>query len=305
VSVIVIFLNEQRFLEAAIASVYAQSFDSWELLLVDDGSTDASTSIAKGHAARDPSRVRYFEHAGHANRGMSAARNVGLAAAAGEFVAFLDADDVWLPNRLERGVALLDAHPEADMAYGRTEYWCSWSADSKARDRIQSHGFRADRMVRAPDLLSMYLTGEAALPCMGSLTVRREAARESGGFVEEFRGLYEDQAFLSTFCTDHDVFVSEEQWDRYRQHPDSACAVAEQLGAADAARERYFSWLSSHLLQRGLHGTRAWESLERARARAGKRGWRVRVAQTLTRASERIALAVQRDRPSSRDDELV
>ena len=74
VSAIVIFLNEERFLAQAIGSVLAQSHANWELLLVDDGSTDGSSVIARDFAARDPRRIRCYEHAGHANRGMSASR---------------------------------------------------------------------------------------------------------------------------------------------------------------------------------------------------------------------------------------
>ena len=106
VSVVIIFFNEERFLAEAVASVYAQTFHDWELLLVDDGSSDRSSDIAKGYAERDPARVRYLEHPGHANRGASASRNVGVHAARGEWVAFLDGDDIWLPERLERSVAL-------------------------------------------------------------------------------------------------------------------------------------------------------------------------------------------------------
>jgi len=304
VSVVMNFLNEQLFLETAIASVYGQSHDSWELLLVDDGSTDASTEIAKRHAAHDPARVRYLEHAGHANRGASAARNLGLAAATGELVAFLDADDVWLPNRLERAAALLHAHPAADMVYGRTEYWYSWADDpSGPTDWIQQHGFRANRTVAAPDLLTMYLEGEASLPCMGSLTVRRAAARACGGFVDEFRGLYDDQAFLARFCLDHDVFVSEERWDRYRQHADSMCAVAERSDAAAAARQAYFSWLASYLEHRGLRGTRVWDALGRALAEIHDRRWHARFARALRRVSKRVATAMQHAERRAQDAE--
>src|SRR5690242_13625262 len=91
VSVITIFLNGEQFLDQAIESVICQTFTDWELLLVDDGSTDGSTKIAKDYAARHPERIRYFEHPGHINRGMSAARNVGIANARGEYLAFIDA----------------------------------------------------------------------------------------------------------------------------------------------------------------------------------------------------------------------
>jgi glycosyltransferase involved in cell wall biosynthesis len=84
VSVIAIFFNEERFLAEAVESVLAQDFADRELLLVDDGSSDAITRIAQDYALRHPGKVRYLEHAGHANRGMSATRNLGLSQARGE-----------------------------------------------------------------------------------------------------------------------------------------------------------------------------------------------------------------------------
>ena len=296
VSVILIFLNEERFLEEAIASVYAQSYASWELLLVDDGSADASSEIAKRHAARDPARVRYLEHPGHENRGMSATRNLGIAAACGEFIAFLDGDDVWLRERLRRGVELLGEHTTADMIYGKTQYWYSWSSDQPQRtDWIQPHGFRANRVIRAPQLLIMHLLNEASLPCMGSLTVRREAIRASGGFVDTFRGLYEDQAFLARFCLHHDVFVADENWDCYRQHLASACATADMRGDMIPARGAYMSWLTTYLDEQGMRSTRVWDALSFA-TKAGKyqrAGWRARLARSALRASARMTMAMR------------
>ena len=107
VSVIMPFLDSARFIAESVESVRAQTYQAWELLLCDDGSSDASTEIARRFAAADPERIRWAEHEGHANRGASAARNLGLSLARGDYVAFLDADDVWLPRKLEEQVALL------------------------------------------------------------------------------------------------------------------------------------------------------------------------------------------------------
>src|SRR5262245_25666733 len=120
VSVVTIFLNGERFILDAIGSVFAQKYDNWEYLLVDDGSTDTSSAIAREYAAQYPGKVRYLEHEGHVNRGMSATRNLGIRHSQGKYVAFLDADDVWLPHKLERQVALLESHPRAGMIYGAT-----------------------------------------------------------------------------------------------------------------------------------------------------------------------------------------
>ena len=85
VSCILIFLDGAPFIDEAIESVVHQAgFDDWELILVDDGSTDASSAIAKTWAATDPARIRYVEHDRHQNRGMSASRNLGLALSRGQ-----------------------------------------------------------------------------------------------------------------------------------------------------------------------------------------------------------------------------
>src|SRR3990172_11731590 len=120
VSVIIIFYNEERFIEEALECVFAQTYTNWELLLVDDGTTDNSTAIAQRYAEKYPEKVYYLEHPGHQNRGMSATRNLVIANAKGEFIAFLDADDVWLPHKLERQLAIIESQPDAAMVYGPT-----------------------------------------------------------------------------------------------------------------------------------------------------------------------------------------
>lgn len=79
ISIVVPVYNAERYLDDTIRSVLAQSFREWELLLVDDGSTDGSTAIARRCAAADPARVRCLEHPGHANRGQFASRVLGRA----------------------------------------------------------------------------------------------------------------------------------------------------------------------------------------------------------------------------------
>ena len=135
VSAIIIFLDAGRFIEEAILSVLAQTYQPWELLLVDDGSSDGSTAIAQRYAAEHPGRIFYLDHPGHVNRGMSAARNLGIAHARGEHVAFLDADDVWLPTRLECHVDVLERRPDVAMVYGPTLYWFEWPGAPASRRR--------------------------------------------------------------------------------------------------------------------------------------------------------------------------
>jgi glycosyltransferase involved in cell wall biosynthesis len=279
VSAVVIFFNEQRFLGEAIASVYAQTYRDWELLLVDDGSNDSSSETARAYANRDSARVRYLAHPGHANLGEGAARNLGVNAATGEWIAFLDGDDVWLPDRLERGVALALAHPEADMIYGKTVYWHSWDRQSPVPDRIQPHYFRANRVVPPPELLRRYLSLRAAYPCMGSLLVRRRAFAAIGGFEDSFRGIGQDLVFFAKFCLTRSVYVSDECWDRYRQHAESITARAATPEATRRALRAYLCWLERFIEQQGIRDAELHAALRGAMRRndLGPRHWRSRI----------------------------
>jgi glycosyltransferase involved in cell wall biosynthesis len=223
VSVVMIFLDAARFIEESIESVLSQTYDRWELLLVDDGSADGSAEIARSYAKEHQGRIRYITHPGGENRGMSASRNLGIRHARGEFIALLDADDVFLPEKLERQVALLDTHPEVGMVYGATEYWYSWTGrpEDRRRDRPRRIGVRTGRVHTPPAILYRVLRNEARTPCTCGVLLRREVAELVGGFEEEFKGMYEDQVFFIKVLRHVPVYVSAECLDRYRQHPAS------------------------------------------------------------------------------------
>jgi glycosyltransferase involved in cell wall biosynthesis len=269
VSVIIIFLDAERFLEEAVESVLAQTYDAWELLLVDDGSTDGSRARALRYVALYPEKVRYLEHAGHGNRGMSASRNLGIRHATGQYVAWLDADDVWLPRKLERQVAILDAHPDAGMVYGPTEWWYSWSSPPQEgrRDFVLPLGQPPETIIRPPALLLQFLKSEGHSPCMCSIMVRRAILDRTGGFEERFRGLYEDQAFCAKICLDTPVFASSECWCRYRQHSASASALTQRAGQHRSARSLFLTWLASYLSAHGVADREVWRTLDEERWR--------------------------------------
>lgn len=249
VSVVITFFNAAAFLPQAIQSVVSQTYDRWELLLVDDGSTDESPLIAKSWVIDHPARMRYLAHANHANRGISASRNLGIRHASGEFVAFLDADDVWLPGKLDRQVHVLAAHRDAGMIYGRTQYWHSWAAnrDGESRDYTPPHGIPANTVVAPPSLVTAFLRGSARVPCICSVLVRRSLLERLGGFEESFQGLYEDQVFYAKVCLNAPVFVSDDCLERYRRHAGSLCALAEHTDADQIWRQRYVRWLSRYV----------------------------------------------------------
>src|ERR1700747_405988 len=187
VSGFLIFLDAEAFLEEAIESVLVQTCNDWELLLVDDGSTDRSTSIARRYAEQDE-RIFSLHNHGHMNRGKSTSRNLGLQRARGDYVAYLDADDVWLPAKLARQTTTLSQHPEAVMLYGPTQYWHSWTLETRQRDFRGVLGVPADVMYRGSYLLSRYLARTGIVPGICSILARRKAIVEVGGFEESIAG---------------------------------------------------------------------------------------------------------------------
>jgi glycosyltransferase involved in cell wall biosynthesis len=266
VSVIVTFLDAEPFLDEAIRSVLAQTWPYWELILVDDGSTDGSTRIAQQYGERFPERIRYLEHRGHANRGISASRNAGVAAARGEYIAFLDGDDVYLPGRLARHVEVLAAHPRVAMAQSCLEYWWNWpDSDGERDDALENPPFGdVQTVVKPPDLLLLLLdTHGATAPGTCSLTVRRDAYLAVGGCEESFRDLYEDQVFVSKLYLEYPVFVMPDVLARYRRHGRS---LVGRIGedALYAVRQPYLEWVATYVRQRGIADARVHGALRRA-----------------------------------------
>lgn len=283
VSVVICFLDEERFLGEAVRSVQAQTLTDWELLLVDDGSSDGSSAQARQWAAQDPARVVCIEHAQHTNLGLSASRNVGIARARGRFIAFLDADDAWYARKLEEQVAILAQHPQAAMVVGASQYWRSWAADASRADEVVPVGTTLDAIAEPPRLmLDLYPLGSGAAPPPSDLLLRAEAVREVGGFEASFRGplmLYEDQAFLSKIYRRYPVYVASTCWDRYRERPGSIVAANTAAGRYWSVRRHFLQWLRDDLARTGPATPAVHAALARALRQARVQALRDRVRQ--------------------------
>lgn len=269
VSVVMPFLNVRRFLPEAIESVRAQTYPHWELLLCDDGATDGSREIAQRYAALDPARIRHLAHDDGGTHGASAARNLGLRHARGELVALLDGDDVWLSHKLEEQVAILNQRPDADALYGDTLYWYGWTGvpEDAARDFSPEAGVPAGTLLAPRELITRLLRHEIMSPCTCSMIMRADAVRRSGGFVDEFRHIYTDQAFYARLSLVASVLYVDRCWDRYRRHPASAYATVQRRGEGRAARSRFLTWFDGYLRTAGGDGDAALRTALRAALR--------------------------------------
>jgi len=167
VTVIVAAYNGERFLKETLESVFAQDFETFEVVFVDDGSEDRTGEIAQSFP------VRYVRQP---NQGLPAARNAGLAVARGDLVAFLDDDDVLPPTKLSAQVRYLDEHPETGCVLGRQE----WIFD----------GVEAPRMARDP------VFGELGGIQLVTAMIRRRVLEDLGGFDPSYR-----------YAEDRDLFI--------------------------------------------------------------------------------------------------
>ena len=267
VSCIIIFFNAEKFLKEAIESVFSQTYENWELLLVDDGSTDGSTTIAINYAKQYPAKVRYFEHVGHQNQGMSATRNLGIRNAKGEFIAFLDADDVYLPYKLERQIPILVSHAQAGMLYGSSYYWYSWTGDPDDIQRdhvVENEDAPTIRMIQPIEFLTLFINNHILKPPTSSLIVLRKLASRIGGFEETAPNIIEDQVFIAKMSLEAPVVVVKGVFERYRQHLDSCTFIAENITGEDfKARQTYLNWLEEYLNKLKIKEAKLWKALRK------------------------------------------
>ncbi|HET8651946.1 MAG TPA: glycosyltransferase family A protein [Gaiellaceae bacterium] len=169
---IVAAYNGERFLQETLESLFSQDYSSYEVVFVDDGSQDRTAEIARSFP------LHYLRQA---NQGLPAARNAGLAVAKGEFVAFLDDDDVLPPNKLSLQVRHLLEHPDTGCVLGR----CEWIFEG----------------IESPDLKRDPIFGELGGIQFVTAMIRRHVLEELGGF---------DPSYL--YAEDRDLFV------RMREH---------------------------------------------------------------------------------------
>jgi glycosyltransferase involved in cell wall biosynthesis len=211
VTVIIPTYNRAHLLSRAIRSVLCQTFQEWELIIVDDGSVDNTEEIVKGFS--DP-RVRYIRH--QANRGESAARNTGIQMARGKYIAFLDSDDEWLPEKLEKQLKIFE---NSDDEVGVVYTGAVFIDDETGKQRIKK-----------PRAKGWIFIEELAFNPVGSpsrVMVKRECFDKCGGFDEKM--LLPDWDMWIRLAEQYKFDYVEDPLVRYFEHRGSVSAQADRL----------------------------------------------------------------------------
>jgi glycosyltransferase involved in cell wall biosynthesis len=258
VSIIIPIYNAANYILETLESVLHQKYKDWELLLIDDGSSDSSVEIVQQFVSDHPGRANLLFHANRMNKGSSASRNLGLTLAKGELICFLDADDVWNSNFLDFYVHIFDEYPDISMAYGPFVSWHSQSSNNgnQALDSVQRLKIRANRVIDAHTLFRLFLADEDAVPSPSGVMFRHSAISKVAGWEEIFQGMYDDQVLYSKlFLCGITIYITDQCLYRYRRHDQSLCFIALKENRIYEARKKYLEWLRQYLLQNGQQPT--------------------------------------------------
>jgi hypothetical protein len=209
VSVIMPAFNAGRYIADSIRSLLAQTFADWELVIVNDGSTDDTQTVVECFAAAE-ARIRVHSQR---NRGVSAARNLALAQSHGRFVALLDSDDVWDPAFLQKQLAVFDADPSVSVVTGNAYNWGGPFDGGPLRPITEGR-----RRLSLRDLLQ----NETSV-CIMSV-FRREVYDTIGGYDERLRCNEDYQFWIRVALAGFMIVQTPEPVGRYRRRPDSLSA---------------------------------------------------------------------------------
>jgi teichuronic acid biosynthesis glycosyltransferase TuaG len=206
VSVFTPTYNGEAFVAETIESVFAQSYTPIEHVLIDDASTDRTPAILEDYAARHPDRIRVLRHTERA--GPCRRRNEAIAAARGEYLAWLDHDDVWLPEKIERQAEALGRDPQAAVVYTQYEIFDHDTGRTSSSSKLEDDG----------DLLGQLFLKSAFFASSTAL-IRREAMARGGIRLREADFSWGDDLFLwlELSLDWHGVLV-DEVLARLRQH---------------------------------------------------------------------------------------
>ena len=291
VSIIIPCYNRADIVNETIDSVLAQTYEKFEIILVDDGSTDNTSEVICAYEDR---RIRYFHQA---NGGLSAARNAGLSVAEGEFIAFLDSDDIWLDWKLNAQVEIFRRHAEVGLIWSDMSTFTGAGKIDEERhlrtfysaydtvnfeDTHERPGMLSDLvpgvspdLANSPyyvaDVFQHMFSGNLVLP--STAIVRRARLQKSGPFEPEFTGFgAEDYHFYFRICSEGPVAFLDAPTTLYRIHP-SQMSTCNRLLEARANLHVITHWLHrrpsalpTKVVRRSLASSHAWLGTEELNA---------------------------------------
>ncbi len=215
ISVIVPLYNSCIYIADTIKSVISQTYDNWELIIVDDGSSDGSLEIAKEYV--DNQKTFLFTHANNVNKGVSKTRELGVSKATGEFISFLDADDLFMETKLEKQIAVFKNNKNVVLTHSKVELIndskTSFFNDFSMFEKDKKYSYRTQ---------NNWMNSNGI--CNSTVIVRsKELKGLSFGLPQLFQ--YEDWLLWNLLGEKGDFYYLNEPLGQYRMHDESATAA--------------------------------------------------------------------------------
>ncbi|MDG5818691.1 glycosyltransferase family 2 protein [Natronococcus sp. A-GB7] len=235
VSVVIPTYNRKDLLPTAIESALAQTYDNLEIIVVDDCSTDGTQELLKERYATE---VRYLRH--DENRGGSAARNTGIEAASGKYIALLDSDDEWLPRKVEKQVDRLE-----ELSKDWVAAYCDYHQTRRSWliETFDNIFPRTSGQEGGTELIEDLLTKQFAHGGSSSLVIRTATLEALGGFDERFQRHQDVELLLRLLQCGKLAYVDEEL---FRKHDSGNPALEDVVSSDELYREQFSSLINEY-----------------------------------------------------------
>ncbi len=268
-SVIIIFYNSEKYISESIQSVIDQTYSNWELILVDDGSSDNSTNIALEYVKKHPDKISYVDHKNHVNKGMSASRNLGAKYSKGKYLVFLDSDDLWYPHTLSEQTEIFNSYPDVSAVFGKYLNWYSWSEDNELEEtdsilpEWNKYNIDTNSVIYPPILVTSYLKhGYVVKTGTCSIMIKKDTFNKLGGYVDSFISNFEDHVMFLKICLNERVYISSSCWSKYRRHIESSTKHANSSHDRKFLRILLYSWFEHYLSDIKNKHTEIWDLMQ-------------------------------------------
>ena len=219
VSVIVNCYNSEKYLHEAIDSIYNQTYNNYEIILLDNASNDMTEEIAKSYSGL---KMKYFRT--EKTIPLGAARNKALDHATGDYIAFLDSDDIWEPDKIEKQISLMEGRKEAAVSYTNALYF----SESKVNDEFRLYSTIQPSGKIFPELLVNYNM------CLSTAMIRRSVLELLAEVFDGSLAVAEEADLFIRLSLENEFLYLPETLTRYRMHTESLSSTSKHLFSTES-----------------------------------------------------------------------
>ena len=214
VSIIIPVYNQEAYVEEAINSTLAQTYENIEVLVVDDGSTDGTYGLLTGYLSNP--KITILTHRGHKNHGVSRSRKLAINKAKGKYISFLDSDDIFLPDKIETQISHMEQNNDVVLCHGFFDEF----SEKKHKSISFAHAYISDKVIKYDRLARPNFLKQNGI-CNSTVIVKTEAIKDIHfDFNQAFQ--FEDWLTWTLIAEKGPFLFLPDKLTKYRYHPDSA-----------------------------------------------------------------------------------